>query len=557
MLIFSIVSILLILFVWVTSLFLNSKVKIGGDLYNQIMLSNELTADILPPPEYIVESYATALEYLSEKDDFKRANLLTALNNLKSQYTERYSYWKKHIPANSELQKTFLTNSYNSAMRFYDIFDKQVVPAVKSGDSTKIEKARVELKAMYKMHREYVNQTVKLASVWQKNVTATSQDMDQQNTWITGGLIILAIILSLLLSVSISRSLVKPLKYITGVLGKIADGDLTVGVDEKHITRDEVGQLCGFTKRTSARLNSYSSYIGEIAEVLDTMASGNIRIHLQNDYDGEFYIIKQALLKISAQLSETLTTIEGAAKQVHIGAQQVSDSTLSLSQGSALQAEEIERLSNYISEISVKVQDNAENVGSSAVLIGQTITGIEASNRNMKELVSSMNNIDRLSHEIGKIIKVIDDIAFQTNILALNAAVEAARAGAAGKGFAVVADEVRNLAGKSAQAAKQTAGIIQASSLAVSEGSEKASATAEALNDVSKQASEVHFIMDKINLASGSQASAIMQIKDSLNQINSVVQANSATAEENAAASEELSGQSAVLYHAVEKFNLE
>ncbi|HEX3039763.1 MAG TPA: HAMP domain-containing protein, partial [Caproiciproducens sp.] len=278
MLIFSIASILLILFVWVTSLFLNSKVKIGSNLYNQIMLSNELTADIMPPPEYIIESYATALEYLSEKDDFKRTNLLTALNDLKSQYTERYSYWKKHIPANSELQKTFLMNSYHSAMRFYDIFDEQVVPAVKSNDSTKIEKARVELKAMYKMHREYVNQTVALASAWQKSVTATSREMDKQNTWITGGFIMLAIILSLLLSVSISRSLVKPLKYITGVLGKIADGDLTANVDKEHITRDEIGQLCEFTKRTSARLNSYSSYIGEVAEVLDTMASGNIRI---------------------------------------------------------------------------------------------------------------------------------------------------------------------------------------------------------------------------------------------------------------------------------------
>jgi len=555
--IFSFISILLILFVWASSLFLSSKIKIGGDLYKQIMLSNELTADILPPPEYVLESYSTALEYLSEKDDFKRTKLLAYMNDLETQYKNRYSYWQKNIPANSELQKVFLTESHDSAIKFYQIFDDQVVPAVKTGDSTMIEKARAQLIAMYNMHREYINQTVKLASAWQQNVTATSQSTDSQSTWMTGGLIALAIILSLLLSTAISRSLIKPLKYVTGILGKIADGDLTTSVDEKQITKDEVGQLCQFTKLTSARLNSYASYIKEIAEVLETMASGSIRIHLCYDYSGEFSVIKQALLKISDMLGETLTTIENAAKQVHIGAQQISGSTLSLSQGSSLQAGEIETLSASISEVSLKVQNNAENVRDSANLVRQTKLGIDNSNINMEEMISSMNKIDQLSHEISNIMKVINDIAFQTNILALNAAVEAARAGSAGKGFAVVADEVRNLASKSSQAAKQTASIIEASSRAVSEGSKNAAATAAALIDVSKQTAAVNLIMDKIDSASNAQSSAIMQIRDSLNQINSVIQANSATAEENAAASEELSGQSTILYHTVEKFNLE
>ena len=206
--------------------------------------------------------------------------------------------------------------------------------------------------------------------------------------------------------------------------------------------------------------------------------------------------------------------------------------------------------------MSDEVQKNANNVKLATDYVGQAVDGVETSNQYMKQMLTSMNEINSSSNEIGKIIRVIDDIAFQTNILALNAAVEAARAGDAGKGFAVVADEVRNLASKSADAAKQTTELIEGSINAVSGGLGIAKDTAKSMEDVSVKSLLAKDIIAKIDIASSAQAVSITQITEGLDQISAVVQTNSATAEESAAASEELSSQSHMLNDEINKFKL-
>jgi methyl-accepting chemotaxis protein len=286
------------------------------------------------------------------------------------------------------------------------------------------------------------------------------------------------------------------------------------------------------------------------------MAQGDMTAKISQDYIGDFIPIKQALLKISDSLNETLSAIQVSARQVDGGAQQVSAGAQALAQGATEQASSVEELAASGSEVAEKVRQNAQHVNQVTEYIRETKEKVEEGTGQMSRMLESMQSINASSNEIGKIIKVIDDIAFQTNILALNAAVEAARAGSAGKGFAVVADEVRNLAGKSANAAKQTTALIESSVKSVKDGSEIADVTARGLDEIAKKVQLVGETIQKIDQASSEQAVAIEQITRGVEQVSTVVQTNSATAEQSSAASEELSAQSDMLNSLIGKFRL-
>lgn len=263
-----------------------------------------------------------------------------------------------------------------------------------------------------------------------------------------------------------------------------------------------------------------------------------------------------AMRDINGRLSSTLSQINQAANQVSAGSDQVSSGAQALSQGATEQASSVEELAATITDISGQVKSNAESALNAKEKSEMAGTEIAASNQKMQELIAAMEEISKSSQEIGKVIKTIEDIAFQTNILALNAAVEAARAGAAGKGFAVVADEVRNLASKSADAAKSTTALIEGAITAVSNGTQLVDVTAKSLLSVVTGTQEVASIVNDISTASAEQASSIAQVTQGIDQISSVVQTNSATAEESAAASEELSGQAQMLNNLVGQFKL-
>ena len=318
--------------------------------------------------------------------------------------------------------------------------------------------------------------------------------------------VVIAVIAAVILGIFISRIISVPVNKLVIAAEKIADGDLNVEV--KQNSRDEIGMLASAFKRMSDNLN------------------------------------------------DVISSISTAAEQVSAGSRQVSDSSVELSQGATEQASSIEELTASLEEISTQTRLNSENAAQASSLAENVKTIALNGNKHMKEMLNAMDDINDSSSNISKIIKVIDEIAFQTNILALNAAVEAARAGQHGKGFAVVAEEVRNLAARSANAAKETTDMIEGSIRKVEGGTKIANETAEALGLIVDGVAKAADLVGNIAEASNEQAAGIEQINQGIMQVSQVIQANSATSEESAAASEELSSQAEVLSEQVERFTL-
>lgn len=391
---------------------------------------------------------------------------------------------------------------------------------------------------------------------WWAMTALYTQEMLKEVSDISLWLIVISIA-ALVLIVTVLRiilkRMLKPIDNVLSAARQIAEGDLNV--DLQSNTNDEIGQLSNAFNQTAQGLKLI---IGDTDYLLTEMSNGNFNVHSRatDKYIGEFYNLLTSIRKINHQLSDTLAQIHTASEQVASGSDQVSGGAQALSQGTTEQASSIEELAATINDISQHVSKTAENSKLASEVSAKSGEQVEICNEQMRTMVSSMAEITESSNEIGKIIKTIEDIAFQTNILALNAAVEAARAGEAGKGFAVVADEVRNLAGKSAEAASNTTALIEGAIQAVSGGTKIVDETAESLNKVVESTHQVGELVADISQATSEQAESITQITNGIDQISSVIQTNSATAEESAAASEELSGQSQLLKDLVGKFTL-
>ncbi len=299
-----------------------------------------------------------------------------------------------------------------------------------------------------------------------------------------------------------------------------------------------------------------SKPLNKLSRAAELIADNNLNIELDIDTKDEIGMLARSFRRMSDNLNETMYGITDISEQVASGAKQVSESSMALSQGATEQASSIEELTASIEEISSQTKLNSENANEANKLSEETKLNAEQGNVQMKEMLKAMDGINESSTSISKIIKVIDEIASQTNILALNAAVEAARAGQHGKGFAVVAEEVRTLAGRSANAAKETTEMIEGSVKMVDGGMKIANKTAEALNKIVNDITKVSSLIGNIAIASNEQSTGIEQVNQGLMQVSTVVQTNSATSEESASASEELSGLAERMKAGVAQFKL-
>lgn len=485
-------------FIGITNM--NAQNKSANAIFNNNYLPSQELAKVQKNLLIIRSDY---LLMLYEKSADKLVQRVNEIDALTLDIDKSLSNYEEFI---TTIEDRELFNGLKEDMKSYVNARTEGVNQIKAG---KFNDAIIGLPAASKT-REKVDQVV-MQMVDLNVKMADKANKENSKNFGTQSTIMLAIIiggasLAIALGFIIASIIGKPLNKLVLVANKIADGDLDITIDID--TKDEIGVLATSFSRMSNNIN------------------------------------------------EVMSNISTASEQVASGAKQVSDSSMELSQGATEQASSIEQLTASIEEISSQTKLNADNANEANELAETAKENAVKGNNQMKEMLRAMEDINESSSSISKIIKVIDEIAFQTNILALNAAVEAARAGQHGRGFAVVAEEVRNLAARSANAAKETTAMIEGSIKKVEGGTKIATETAEALNRIVDAIAKVSSIVGDIAIASNEQATGVSQVNQGIMQVSEVVQTNSATSEESAAASEELSSQAELLREQVSKFKL-
>lgn len=377
------------------------------------------------------------------------------------------------------------------------------------------------------------------------------QSVSQANRSIIIQDILFAVIVlaSLLISYKMSVIITVPLKKLTQGMQQVSEGGLEVEFDS--LGQDELGIL---SRQLNDTMYNIQQYVEDISYVLGGISNGDISMEIEREYIGDFGKIKNSLNQILEALNDTVGQLNRCCSQVRAGSENLASNSHMLAQGSSEQTAAVEAFKISLDKVASLTRQDGENAAHVKQISGKAWEVVVQSNSQMDDMVQAMGEIGSSSQEIAKVIKIIEDIAFQTNILALNAAVEAARAGETGKGFAVVADEVRNLASKSAEAASATAEMIEKSAAAVKHGIQVADATVQSMKQVGDNVQTMAELLGNIDQSTNEQADAFSHMVDSVSQITGVVQANAAAAEENSAASRELSEQARIMESLVKRF---
>jgi methyl-accepting chemotaxis protein len=449
-------------------------------------------------------------------------------------------------------------DKFNATMKDYENFkakiDEVMLDAEESMDAEQLKALLTQATQLSDNVSTGLHDLINTRVKYIKDIDDSTVDLSNKMLIIIIGVIIVVAVVAVALAIYVSNLICPPLKALNSYMKRAGGtGEITFTPDEQKViagcsnVHDEIGE-------TITNTSAFISHVTGIASILQQVASGDLTadVRMLSNQD----VMGNSLQKMISNLNHMFSEINKASMQVTQGSSQISDGAQALASGSTEQAATIQQLSSSISEIATRTKENANMADSAAQLAGNIKKNAENSSDQMKQMIAAVNDINQANQSIGQVIKVIDDIAFQTNILALNAAVEAARAGAHGKGFAVVAEEVRSLAAKSAESAKNTGVLISNSLEKAQLGTKIAGETSDSLDKILDEISESNRINSQIAQASEDQSIAISQINTAISGVTQVVQQNSATAEQSAAASEEMSGQAAVLEDLISKFRL-
>ncbi len=502
---------------------------------------------------YFVDYRLNERTYLTSTSESSRQTGLKEMNSLSGKISDVFSTYQDTIDPENKEELSLLQTVEDDWKTYQEIHEKMFAAADGGNTEGAIKMLEGEGMTAYSALKNSLAELAQFNSDGAAEAAAHSTEIFHNATLVLILFVVITIAIGLVLTLTIVRCILYPVKEVEAAALKMGQGDFDIEIS--YQSKDELGVLADQMRDLTRRIHTI---IDDENAFLAKMADGDFTVDstCPDQYIGTFQPLLHSFLGISDRLNQTMSQISTASDQVSSGADQVANGAQALAQGSTEQASSVEELAASINDVSQQVTQNAENARNASNKASEVGESMTECNGKMQEMIDAMAEINDSSQEISKILKTIEDIAFQTNILALNAAVEAARAGTAGKGFAVVADEVRSLAAKSDQAAKATKTLIERSVRSVENGTQIANETASSLLTAVEGAQDMGRIVDQISAASDQQAGAIDQITLGIDQISSVVQANSATSEESAAASQELSSQAQVMKGLVSTFRL-
>ena len=480
--------------------------KVNGPLYQRIVQSKDLIADVLPPPEYIIESYLVSLQLVSARDKAEQDQFVTRLKALKKDYDERHAFWSRETlePALAEL---LLKTSYEPAMAFYSLAFDELIPAVQAGNQDTISATTLRINQAYESHRAAIDKVVAMST--QRAAQDEAGAKDRIRSAMSLLLLILVASLAVCLGVAflIIRSILGPLNQAVGVVKTFAAGDLRARFDADG--RDEFAQLL------------------------------------------------QALQAMQVNLVKLVSGVREGSSQVAVASAEIAQGNQDLSNRTESQASALEQTAASMEELGSVMNQNADTARQANLLAQAASATAQQGGQVVAQVVDTMRGINDASRKISDIIGVIDGIAFQTNILALNAAVEAARAGEQGRGFAVVASEVRNLAGRSSEAAREIKTLINASVERVAQGTQLVDQAGATMTEVVASIRKVTDLIGEISSASAEQTAGVNQITEAVTHMDQATQQNAALVEQMAAAAMSLKSLSQELVDRVAMFGVD